>query len=304
VKVVKADRIEMIPSTCVLKPRSKDVSDRGLYTAFSASLLIHLTLVPAASVLLQNKISVPVTIPIKLVYMPRVEEVEEAESLSEKPQPKPKSQKINPPKLLSKPEIFETPLPSRTGNIKKQVKASEKPVEKLPPLASLPPEPDSVKGGWNPGSKPGEAEGGIAGSGDLFGKGDAGVVGGSDLEGGGGGQGISGLGRGAKGDGAGGGGLGSGEALSGFARPLGGYQVKPHYPESARRAGAQGITLLKVRVLENGKVGEIHIEKSAGHAELDRAAADAVKRWLFDPARMGRVAVAVWVLLPVKFELE
>jgi outer membrane biosynthesis protein TonB len=257
----------MIPSTHLwLKPGSKDVNDRGLCKAFSASLLIHLTLVPVASLLLQNNRSVPIMVPIKLVDMPRVEKLEEPDSVSRKPLPKAKAQKIIAPRLLSKPEIFETPLPSTTGNIREQIKESQKPVEKLPPLASLPPEPDSVKGGWNPGSKPGEAEGGAAGSGDLFGKGDAGVVGGTGLEGGGGGQGISGLGRGAKGDWAGAGGRGSSEALSGFARPLGGYQVKPQYPESARRAGAQGITLLKLRVLENGKVGEVHIEKSTGHA--------------------------------------
>ena len=130
------------------------------------------------------------------------------------------------------------------------------------------------------------------------------MVTGSGLEGGGGGQGASGLGRGAKGEGSGGGGAASGEALSGLAHPLGGYQVKPHYPESARRAGVQGITMLKLRVLENGKVGEVQIEQSAGHADLDNAAVDAVKRWLFEPARMGKIPVAVWVLLPVKFELQ
>jgi periplasmic protein TonB len=70
---------------------------------------------------------------------------------------------------------------------------------------------------------------------------------------------TSGLGRGAKGDGTGGG-VGSAEALSGLARPLGGYQVKPHYPESARRAGAQGVTRLRVRVLENGRVGEVLVK--------------------------------------------
>ena len=130
------------------------------------------------------------------------------------------------------------------------------------------------------------------------------MVTGSGLEGGGGGQGASGLGRGAKGEGAGGGGAASGEALSGLAHPLSGYQVKPRYPESARRAGAQGVTLLKLRVLENGKVGEVQIERSAGHVDLDNAAVDAVKRWLFQPARMGTIPVAVWVLLPVKFEIQ
>jgi protein TonB len=80
--------------------------------------------------------------------------------------------------------------------------------------------------------------------------------------------------------------------------------VKPRYPESARRVHAQGVTLLKVRVLENGRVGEIKVEKSAGHRDLDRAASEAVKQWLFEPALRGKDPVAVWVSLPVSFELH
>ena len=37
---------------------------------------------------------------------------------------------------------------------------------------------------------------------------------------------------------------------------------------------------------------------------LDMAAVDAVRKWLFEPARMGKQPIAVWVLLPVKFELH
>ena len=118
------------------------------------------------------------------------------------------------------------------------------------------------------------------------------------MGGGGGGTAVAGLGRGETGDGFGGGGLAA------TARPLGGYQVKPRYPEAARKAGAQGITLLRVRVLENGRVGEVLIEKSAGFSELDFSAAEAVKKWLFEPARRGKEPVQVWVLLPVKFELH
>jgi protein TonB len=203
--------------------------------------------------------------------------------------------------LLSKP-VFETsPLPP-TGNTKEEVK--EKSIEEPPQLAALPEDPGKAKAGWNLGSKAAEAEGSAAGAGNLFGKGDVGLVGGPGVAGGGGGKGISGLGRGAKGDGTGGGGIGSGEALSGLARPLGGYQVKPRYPESARRAGAQGVTLLRVRVMENGRVGEVIIDQSAGFRDLDFAAAEAVKKWLFEPARRGKEAVSVWVLLPVKFELH
>jgi protein TonB len=161
-----------------------------------------------------------------------------------------------------------------------------------------------VKGGWNVAERPGEAEGGSAGAGNLFGKSDVGVVDRSGLAAGGGGTGTAGLGRGAKGDGTGGGGAGSADALSGLARPLGGYQVKPRYPESARRAGAQGVTVLKLRILENGRVGEVLVEQSAGHPDLDTEAADAVRKWLFEPARVGKQPVAVWVLLPIKFELN
>jgi protein TonB len=57
-------------------------------------------------------------------------------------------------------------------------------------------------------------------------------------------------------------------------------------------------------VLENGRVGEVIIEQSAGFRDLDVAAADAVKKWLFEPARRDKNPVAVWVLLPVKFELH
>ena len=270
-----------------------------LLSSFGASFSIHLILIPVLCLALSYRYSQPQLVPVELVEISRLEQVEKPKVVSPPPPPaKTKTSMTTAPKLLSKSEIIETP--AAVGNTREKIKI----METLPQLASLPPELGSVKGGWNPGSKPGEAEGSAAGAGNLFNKGDVGVVGESSLEGGGGGQGSSGLGRGSKGDGSGGGGVGSGEAVSGLARPLGGYQVKPLYPESARKAGAQGITLLKLRVLENGKVGEVQIEQSAGHPDLDMSAADAVRRWLFEPARMGKQPIAVWVLLPVKFELH
>jgi TonB family protein len=280
------------------------MNDRILYSCVLASLLVHLVTIPAASLMIRAMAAAPVHVPVELVNLPRVEEVKTLEASPPPPPPKPKAAKITAPKLLSKPEIIETPALAPKGNTREEIKEPEKLIEPLPRLASLPPEPGSVKGGWNVGERPGEAEGGAAGAGNLFGKGDVSVVDGSGLSGGGGGKGTAGLGRGAKGDGTGGGGVGSGDALSGLARPMGGYQVKPPYPESARKAGAQGITLLKLHVLENGKVGEVQIEQSAGHSDLDMAAADAVRQWLFEPARMGKQPIAVWVLLPVKFELH
>lgn len=92
--------------------------------------------------------------------------------------------------------------------------------------------------------------------------------------------------------------------LTSFAVPKGGYQMKPTYPESARRAGIEGTSLLRFEITEGGMVSKITVEQSAGHEELDRAAIAAVQKWRFEPARRGAQAVAVWVTLPVRFELK
>jgi periplasmic protein TonB len=88
------------------------------------------------------------------------------------------------------------------------------------------------------------------------------------------------------------------------AVPRGGYQVRPSYPNNARRLGIQGTTLLSVFVAIDGRVADVVVKQSAGHPDLDQAAADAVKRWRFEPARRGSEAVAMWVLLPVEFRLR
>jgi periplasmic protein TonB len=92
--------------------------------------------------------------------------------------------------------------------------------------------------------------------------------------------------------------------LTSFARPLGGYQTRPRYPDSARRQGIEGEALLRFQVLTDGHVASVTVTRSAGHADLDRAAVDAVKTWRFEPARRGEDKVAVWVTLPVRFQLQ
>ncbi|HUR72279.1 MAG TPA: energy transducer TonB, partial [Candidatus Limnocylindrales bacterium] len=276
--------------------------ERWMISSFTASSLIHLSLIPLAGLLIHAKPLKPVNMPVELIELPRVEQPKKVEVVPPPPPlppvPKPKLQNVTGPKLLSKPVLDASPLPP-TGNTKEPVK--ETPIAE--PLAALPDNANAAKAGWNAGTPATQAEGSTAGAGNLFGKGDVGIVGGSGVAGGGGGTGASGLGRGAAGDGTGGG-AGSGEALSGMAKPLGGYQVKPRYPESAKRIGAQGVTTLRVRVLETGRVSEVLVEQTAGFRDLDIAATEAVKKWLFEPARRGKEAVSVWVLLPVKFELH
>lgn len=263
------------------------MKEQGLISSFAVSLLIHIAVIPLASILMAgpNPLSLRGPIDITLVDIPKEKKREETAL----PEPK-KVEKIKPPKLVYKTDLAkaEAPQPSTA-------------IEEFPPPPALT-APGPEKGSSVSKGPTGEAEGGEAGAGNLFAGGDVQVVAGAGVGGGGGGQGIAGLGRGTKGDGSGGGGSGNGFAP--LARPLGGYQVKPRYPESARRMGAQGATLLRVRVLENGSVGQILVEQSAGHPDLDRSAAEAVKRWRFEPARRGSEPVAVWVLLPVRFQLQ
>ena len=93
------------------------------------------------------------------------------------------------------------------------------------------------------------------------------------------------------------------DSITRTARPQGGYQVRPAYPSAPRRLGIQGTTVLRVHVLADGRIGDVLVERSAGHPDLDQAATEAVRRWRFDPARRGEEPVAMWVLLPVEFRL-
>lgn len=96
----------------------------------------------------------------------------------------------------------------------------------------------------------------------------------------------------------------TGEGVTSLARPLGGYQTTPRYPEAARRDGVEGVVTLRFQVLASGKVGTVQVQQSAGRDDLDQAAAEAVRTWRFEPARRGKEAVPVWVTLPVRFELH
>lgn len=95
-----------------------------------------------------------------------------------------------------------------------------------------------------------------------------------------------------------------GDDVTQIAHPRGGYQVLPSYPATARRLGVQGTTVLRVYIADDGRVGPVVVEKSAGHPDLDQAAIEAVRRWRFEPARQGKAPVAMWVLLPVEFRLR
>lgn len=77
----------------------------------------------------------------------------------------------------------------------------------------------------------------------------------------------------------------------------------PVYPVLSRRRGEQGKVLLLVQVSAQGTAERVEIHAGSGHARLDSAALEAVKRWRFVPARRGDAAVAASVVVPVVFRL-
>jgi protein TonB len=86
--------------------------------------------------------------------------------------------------------------------------------------------------------------------------------------------------------------------------PRYGYRREPRYPHVAVRRGYEGTVLLKVRVLDSGRVDRVEIEESSGYRILDKAALEAVKTWRFTPARRGGTKVVSWALVPITFKLK
>jgi protein TonB len=104
-------------------------------------------------------------------------------------------------------------------------------------------------------------------------------------------------------DGAGGRDASKGEGVT-IAVPRYRENAHPNYPEDARQRGYHGLVLLSAEVNPDGRVGEVRIRKSCGHALLDRSALDAVRRWKFEPGRRMGIPVAMWVDVPVRFVLK
>ena len=77
----------------------------------------------------------------------------------------------------------------------------------------------------------------------------------------------------------------------------------PEYPVEARRLHQEGVALLGVEVSAEGRPTSVHIKRSSGVPVLDQAALDAVRRWTFEPARIGGLPVASSVDVPLRFSL-
>lgn len=270
------------------------MSGRTLWLPLAASALLHAAGLPGVS-LLVSPLRPPAVldlVAVELVSPPLA-------PMPPPPSPITKSRpaaKLVPPKLATVPEA-----PVAPSAVAERAEPDPPMIEPAPPS----PAPEVPAGNADaptraePPAGPTPVEGGGMRA-ETF------VRGNFELTRGGGAGGRSGRGLAASGhgDAVGGAAATTADRLTSFARPRGGYQTRPAYPETARRAGVEGITVLKFEVLATGRVGAVVVERSAGFPDLDRAAVEGVKTWRFEPARRGSQPVAVWVTLPVRFELR
>jgi len=88
------------------------------------------------------------------------------------------------------------------------------------------------------------------------------------------------------------------------AKPLYRSNPRPDYPIDARRRREEGVVLLDVAVEPNGRAASVSLKRTSGSTSLDSAAIDAVRRWIFEPARADGQAIAANVVVPVRFSLD
>lgn len=77
--------------------------------------------------------------------------------------------------------------------------------------------------------------------------------------------------------------------------------VVPNYPEMARLAGIEGVVFVKFAVGSDGQVKTASVLR--GPNMFQQAALDAVYQFTFIPAMQNDRRVAVWMTLPIRFQL-
>lgn len=76
------------------------------------------------------------------------------------------------------------------------------------------------------------------------------------------------------------------------------------YPSTLRQAGIGGTVSVLFHVDENGRVQATRIAESSGHPALDGAALRVSQVYRFSPAKNRDRVVAVWVRIPITFEVH
>ena len=77
-------------------------------------------------------------------------------------------------------------------------------------------------------------------------------------------------------------------------------EIEPEYPEEARSDGKPATVLLRVLILKNGSVGEVHV--TSGPELFHHAAVEAVEQYTFEPGIHEDTPRDMWIDLSIYFE--
>ena len=80
--------------------------------------------------------------------------------------------------------------------------------------------------------------------------------------------------------------------------------MQEYYPSRLLDAGIGGAVLVWAYVDEEGRVGQVRVAETSGHDSLDAAALKVVDRIRFAPAINRDARVAVWIQLPLEFDVR
>jgi protein TonB len=78
--------------------------------------------------------------------------------------------------------------------------------------------------------------------------------------------------------------------------------VRPVYPEIARRARVEGTVILEAVLDRRGRVNQVRVTKSS--PLLDQAAIDAVRQWQYSPSTLHGQPVDVLMTITITFSLQ
>jgi periplasmic protein TonB len=79
---------------------------------------------------------------------------------------------------------------------------------------------------------------------------------------------------------------------------------QPRYPRISRRRGEEGLVLLQVEVLPDGRVGVIKVLRDPGHHRLTKAAIAAARKARFQPATRDGLPIRAVIRVPFRFVLR
>ena len=80
--------------------------------------------------------------------------------------------------------------------------------------------------------------------------------------------------------------------------------VRPLPKSSDKQDKVEGTVILTTVIDTQGRVQNPTVAESSGNADLDRAAADTVAQWIFQPATLDGKPVEVYYTLTIRFTLD